>query len=94
MSETIATAGTGQADEAAHGRIARMWVPYTKAAREYVGLDKSVLLGAMKRHELKGYEKPITRERRHDAREYHSYYVNLGDVDEWIRTHWKPAFAS
>jgi hypothetical protein len=64
-------------------------MPYAKAAKEYVGVDKSVLLAGIKRKELKAYEKPLTKGRTEGAtRENHSYFVSLADVDEWIRNYW------
>lgn len=72
--------------------IQRGWAPYRKAAREYVGCNEDILLGAIKRHELKAYDKPIQK-RTGTIRENHSYYVCLADVDEYIRKHWPEAFA-
>lgn len=68
-------------------------MPYAKAARLYVGINPDILLGAIKRHELPAFEKPLTVGRKQDAqRENHSYFVFLPDVDEYIRTYWQPAF--
>ena len=74
--------------------IQRKWMPYAKAAQFYVGIDKDVLLAAIKRHELPAFEKPKSErhQRREDSREYHSYFVNTDDVDAYIRTHWPQAF--
>ena len=73
--------------------IQRGWVPYRKAAREYVGVSEDILLGAIKRKELKAYEKPITRGRTGTTRENHSFFVCLTDVDDYIRKYWPEAFA-
>lgn len=76
----------------AREQIQRGWMPYAIAAREYLGIDKSILLGAILRGELAAYEKPLTRGRKPGAtREHHSYFVCLADVDEWVRTYWAPA---
>lgn len=73
--------------------IQRGWCPYATAARQYLGISEDILLGAIKAHKLKAYEKPITRGRKPGAtREHHSYWVNLADVDEYIRTEWPEAF--
>ncbi len=69
--------------------IQRGWMPYKQAARLYLGISEDVLLAGIKRHELPAYEKPITRERT-GTKQYHSYFVNLADVDQWIRTYWQP----
>ena len=73
----------------------RGWVPYRIAARQYLGVSEDLLLGAMKRHELKAFKKPITRKRttNNPAKQRTRYFVSLEDVDEWIRTYWEPAFA-
>ena len=71
--------------------VQRAWMPYAIAAKHYLGIDKSVLLGAIKRNELPAYEKPITRSRVEGAKQHHSYFVNLTDIDTWIRTYWQPA---
>ena len=70
-------------------------MPYRMAARQYLGISEDVLLGAMKRHELKAYEKPVTRGRTttDPGKQRTRYFVSLVDVDEWIRTYWEPAFA-
>ena len=75
--------------------VRREWMPYAHAAKYYVGIDRSVLLGAIKRHELKAYEKPTTRGRTTNdpSKQRVSYFVSLADVDEWIRAYWKPAFS-
>ena len=68
-------------------------MPYAQAAKYYVGVDKDVLLRAIKAHELPAYEKPLTRAQTPEwARSHRSYFVFLPDVDEYIRTHWQPAF--
>ena len=72
--------------------IPRGWAPYRRAAREYVGISEDILLGAIKRHELKAYDKPPKTPRPGVPRENHSYYVCLADVDEYIRKHW-PEYA-
>ena len=74
--------------------IERGWMPYTLAAREYVGIDPSVFLGAMKRKELKGYKKPITKGRTNTdpSKQRDQYFVCPSDVDDYIRTYWEPAF--
>ena len=74
--------------------IPRGWCPYRTAARQYLGISEDILLGAIKRHELQAYEKPVTRARSGTARENHSYFVNLGDVDDYIRREWPEAFPS
>ena len=67
----------------------RRWMPYAQAAKYYLGVSSDILLGAIKRGELPAYEKPLTRGRKPGAkREHHSYFVNLTDVDEYIRKHW------
>lgn len=73
----------------------RGWMPYRVAASDYLGIAPSVLLEAIRAGRLVAYEKPLTRGRNADAtREYHSYFVNLDDVDAWIRTYWTPAYQS
>lgn len=73
--------------------IPRKWCPYATAAQQYIGISPNVLLAAIKAHELKAFEKPKTYDRKPDAtRENHSYFVNLDEVDEYIRTHWPEAF--
>lgn len=73
--------------------IQRGWCPYSMAARQYLGISEDILLGAIKRHELPAWEKPITRGRKPGAKkEHHSYFVKLTDVDDYIRTHWPEAF--
>ena len=73
--------------------IPRAWVPYRKAAREYIGISEDILLGAIKRPELKASDKPPKSEKKPGVpRENHSYYVCLADVDEYIRKHW-PEYA-
>lgn len=75
--------------------IQRCWCPYATAASQYLGISPDILLGAIKARQLKAYEKPITRGRNPDAtRAYHSWWVNLSDVDEWIRAYWPEAFPS
>lgn len=80
----------------ASAQVPRGWMPYAIAARDYVGIDKSVLLGAIKRKELRAYEKPVTRGRTTSDpdKQRTSYFVCTADVDEWIRTHWHPAFTT
>lgn len=74
--------------------IVRGWMPYAVAAEQYLGVSKDILLGAIKAHQLRAYEKPLTRGRTQGAqREHHSYFVCLADVDEYIRTYWTPAFS-
>ena len=78
-----------------HGmRITRGWMPYAIAAKQYLGVSPDLLLGAIKRHELMAYEKPLTRGRTTEDRskQRNSYFVNIYDVDTWIRAYWKPAF--
>ena len=70
--------------------VQRKWMPYTTAARQYIGVSEDILLGAIKRGELPAFEKPITRGRTGTTRQNHSYFVNLYDVDEYIRAHWAP----
>lgn len=73
--------------------IPRGWCPYVTAARQYLGISEDILLGAIKRHELRAFEKPLTRGRKPGAAsEHHSYWVCLTDVDEYIRTYWPEAF--
>ena len=72
----------------------RRWMPYSQAARDYLGISPDVLRGAINSGELPAYEKPITRGRKPDAcRQNHSYFVNLTDVDNYIREHWAEATA-
>lgn len=67
----------------------RKWMPYAQAARDYLGISPDVLRGAITSGQLPAYEKPLTRGRKPGAsREHHSYFVNLGDVDDYIRKHW------
>ena len=73
-------------------QIQRAWCPYTMAARQYLGISEDILLGAIKRHELKAFEKPITRGRTGTTRQNHSYFVNLNDVDAYIRAYWPEAY--
>lgn len=71
--------------------VQRKWMPYTTAARQYLGVSEDILLGAIKANKLPAYEKPITRGRKAGAtRENHSYFVSLDDVDAYIRAHWNP----
>lgn len=71
----------------------RRWMPYAKAASDYLGVSKDILLRAIKSGELPAYVKPLTRARKEGAtREYNQYFVCLSDVDEYIRTYWQPAF--
>lgn len=70
----------------------RRWMPYAQAAKYYIGVSPDILLRAIKAHELLAYEKPRTYEQPEWERKNHSYFVNLSDVDEYIRTHWPPAF--
>ena len=73
--------------------IQRGWMPYSQAAKFYLGISPDVLLGAIKRHELKAYEKPLTRGRKVGAKTVHHYYfVCLEDIDTYIRTYWPEAF--
>ena len=74
-------------------QVQRLWMPYREAARLYVGVDGELLLAAIKAGELEAYEKPRTRVRkpRPDAKEYHSFFVFLPDVDAYIKAHWRPA---
>lgn len=81
-------------DEQQQGmRITRGWMPYAIAAKQYLGVSPDLLLGAIKRHELLAYEKPLTRGRttKDRSKQRNSYFVNLADVDTWIRTYWEPA---
>ena len=68
--------------------IPRGWMPYALAAKQYIGIAPSVLLGAIKCGELRAYEKPRTRATQAKI-ERHQYYVNLDDVDTYIRTYWQ-----
>ena len=75
--------------------IARGWMPYAIAARDYLGISPDILLGAIKRGELPAYEKPLTRGRKSGAsKQHHSYFVCPADVDAYIRAHWARAFQS
>lgn len=75
-------------------KIQRGWMPYTMAAREYIGIDERIMLRAIKSKELPAWEKPRRTEQRDPAkRDYHCYFVNTNDVDAWIRTYWERAFA-
>lgn len=74
--------------------IPRGWFPYTKVAEEYLGVAPYLLLGAIRRGELKAYVKPLTRGRKEGAtQERNVVMVCLADVDKWIRTYWQPAAA-
>jgi len=75
-------------------QIRREWMPYRMAARQFVGISEDVLLGAMKRHELRAYKKPLTKGHTTEDpnRQRTSYFVSTEDVSEWIRTYWEPAF--
>lgn len=70
--------------------VQRKWMPYTTAARQYLGVSEDILLGAIKRGELPAFEKPITRGRTGTTRQNHSWFVNLSDVDDYIRANWGP----
>lgn len=71
--------------------IPKLWIPYSKVAKDYLGISPSVLLAAIRTGELKAYRKPLTRGHRPDAKRHnYSYFVCLKDVDEWIRTFWQP----
>lgn len=73
--------------------IQRGWMPYAKAAQLYVGISPDILLGGIKRNELPAFKKPITRGRTTEdpSKQRNSYFVNLADIDTWIRTYWEPA---
>lgn len=74
--------------------VRRMWMPPAQAAKLYLGISPEILTGAIKRGELPAYEKPLTRGRKEGAAtEHHYYFVNLDDVDEWIRAWWPRAFS-
>ena len=74
--------------------IPRGWFPYTKVAEEYLGVAPSLLLGAIRRGELRAFIKPPTRGRKEGTTTQRNvYFVCLADVDEWIRTYWQPAAA-
>lgn len=75
-------------------QIQRGWMPYRTAASQYIGIDSDLLLGAIKRKELKAYEKPRRTDPDHTKREYHCYFVCKEDVDAWIRTYWQEAYAT
>lgn len=69
----------------------RGWAPYRTVARQYLHVNEDVLLGAIKQGKLRAYEKPLTHGRKPGAtRENHSLWVNLSDVDEYIRSEWQP----
>ncbi|MBQ2680610.1 MAG: hypothetical protein IJF97_01590 [Eggerthellaceae bacterium] len=69
--------------------IQQTWMPYSRAAQEYLGVSPDLLRQAINSGELAAYEKPLTRGRTGTTRENHSYFVNLEDVDAYIRAHWK-----
>lgn len=72
--------------------VTRMWMPYAQAANQYLGIHRQYLLAAIKAGELPAYEKPRRDVPESSAKkEYHCYFVNLSDVDEYIRTHWQRA---
>lgn len=72
-------------------QVQRRWWPYAQAAQELLKVDKSLLLGAIHRHELPAYEKPLTRGRTTSdpTKQHVSLWVNVDDVDEWVRAYWK-----
>ena len=73
--------------------IRREWMPYSTAAKQYLGVAPDMLLAAIKAGELPAYDKPLTRERKPNATERRcSHFVSLTDVDEWIRAYWPRAF--
>lgn len=72
-------------------QLPRGWAPYRVVARDYLHISEDILLGAIKAGKLRAYEKPMTRGRRKQgAREYRQIWVNLSDVDEYIRAEWEP----
>lgn len=71
--------------------IRQAWMPYSRAAQEYLGVSPDLLRRAINNGELIAYEKPLTRGRTGTTRENHSYFVNLEDVDAYIREHWPMA---
>lgn len=70
--------------------VQQLWMPYAQAARQYLGISEDVLRAAINAGQLAAYEKPLTCGRKPGAaRENHSYFVYLPDVDEYIRNHWQ-----
>lgn len=67
----------------------RGWMPYRTAARKYLGVGDDLLREAINAHELDAYEKPRTTPPKRGGVVNHSYFVNLAEVDEYIRTHWQ-----
>ena len=73
--------------------IQRGWMPYAQMAKFYLGISPTILLGAIKAHELKAYTKPLTKGRKVGAKtERNSYFVCKEDVDTYIRTYWVEPF--
>lgn len=69
--------------------VTRGWMPYSSAARKYLGVSDDLLRAAINEHELKAYKKPRRTPPKKGAKMRSSYFVNLNDVDEYIRTHWE-----
>ena len=70
--------------------IPRGWAPYKTAARQYLHVSEDMLLAAIKAGKLKAYQKPLMGGKKPGTRDYHYIWVNLSDVDEYIRTEWEP----
>lgn len=72
--------------------VARRWMPYAKAAHDYLGVSPDILRRAINEKKLPAYEKPLTRGRKEGAaKQRHSWFVHLSDVDEYVRTYWNKA---
>ena len=76
----------------ADNSVARAWMPYTRAAKEYLGVRPTLLREAIERGELPAYRKPITRLRNPTRAEpQYILFVNTNDIDAWIRATWDKA---
>lgn len=72
--------------------VPRAWLPYTRAAKEYLGVSSKILREAIERGELPAYRKPITRLRNPQRAEpQYILFVNTNDIDAWIREKWERA---
>lgn len=69
----------------------RGWLNIPEAAA-YVGISKDVIREAIKGHELKAYQKPVSRSRKATNRlnQRMSYRISREDLDAWVRT-WEAA---
>ncbi len=76
----------------ADAAVNRAWLPYTRAAKEYLGVSSKILRAAIERGELPAYRKPITRLRNPTRAEpQYTLFVNTNDIDAWIRATWDRA---